>query len=337
MAINRAEIKDFLVFKGEFTADFCEGVNVFIGSNGTGKTTLMKTIYNSYCLFRGESLDFKSKAYLPYFTQVKADIKPKVYSDVNGNSNIKETTYNTFAIYFKLSSHDYHTSNEQGMRQIEISASFIPEKDILEHAKGLLPFIEQKQTGFSAIYKDVLIAAQDIPTLEQSETQKSIGQKIAKIIGGFVQWEQGEGMFYTIRSNGMRIPFAYEASGFKKLGFLGLLVASGQLKPGAILFWDEPENSLSPEHIPILVDILLELSRNEVQVFVATHSEILASYFAVKREKGDVVMFTSLYKEGKRIKANTSDRFDLLEPNKLTAEPVRLYEKEIEKGLVGNV
>ena len=52
-----------------------------------------------------------------------------------------------------------------------------PEKDILEHAKGLLPFIEQKQTGFDSIYKDVLIAAQDIPTQQQSAMQKSIGRR----------------------------------------------------------------------------------------------------------------------------------------------------------------
>jgi recombinational DNA repair ATPase RecF len=40
------KLKDFLVFKGEFTADFCPGVNVLIGGNGTGKTTLMKTAYS---------------------------------------------------------------------------------------------------------------------------------------------------------------------------------------------------------------------------------------------------------------------------------------------------
>ncbi|MDR1206428.1 MAG: ATP-binding protein [Peptococcaceae bacterium] len=39
------EIKDFLVFKGDFAMDFCPGVNVFIGSNGTGKTTLLKALY----------------------------------------------------------------------------------------------------------------------------------------------------------------------------------------------------------------------------------------------------------------------------------------------------
>jgi AAA15 family ATPase/GTPase len=45
MAINRVEIKNFLVFKGEFSADFCPGVNVIIGANGTGKTTLIKYLY----------------------------------------------------------------------------------------------------------------------------------------------------------------------------------------------------------------------------------------------------------------------------------------------------
>ena len=42
MAIDRVEIKDFLVFKDEFEAEFCEGVNVFIGGNGKGKTTLFR-------------------------------------------------------------------------------------------------------------------------------------------------------------------------------------------------------------------------------------------------------------------------------------------------------
>jgi AAA15 family ATPase/GTPase len=45
MAIDRVEIKDFLAFRGEFAADFCRGVNVIIGGNATGKTTLIKALY----------------------------------------------------------------------------------------------------------------------------------------------------------------------------------------------------------------------------------------------------------------------------------------------------
>jgi predicted ATPase len=80
------------------------------------------------------------------------------------------------------------------------------------------------------------------------------------------------------------------------------------------------------------VDILLELSRNGVQIFIATHSELLANYFAVNRQKSSEVMFYSLYKDGEQIKADMNDRFDLLNPNKLTEEPVKLYEKRLDKG-----
>jgi hypothetical protein len=47
-------------------------------------------------------------------------------------------------------------------------------------------------------------------------------------------------------------------------------------------------------------------------------------------------MFYSLYRDGVQIKYEKDDRFDLLEPNTLTDEPVRLYEKQIARGLGGN-
>ena len=298
MAITHVEINDFLVFKGKFTADFCKGINVLIGGNGTGKTTLMKAMYNY----------FMGKRQLIQLFDNPIPIITGVQNAMNLISDFSETP----------------------------RLLYLPEKDILEHAKGLLPFIEQKSTGFDQIYRDILVRAQDIPTNNQTETQKKIGEMITDIIGGYIKWEQSEGSFYTVRTDGTRIPFAVEASGFKKLGFLGLLVASGQLESGSVLFWDEPENSLNPERVPKLVDILLELSRNGAQVFVATHSEILAGYFAVNRKKEDDVTFISLYKYGEQVKATASSRFDLLEPNNLTAEPVKLYEKAIEKGLYGN-
>jgi predicted ATPase len=303
MAIDRVEIENFLVFKGEFAVDFCPGVNVIIGGNATGKTTLLKAMYEKV----------KGAEYhrdLPIGTKIVTEN----ITFGNDGKKLKEGKLSVIADV---------TENLHGV--------YIPEKDILEHAKGLLTFINQKQTGFGEIYEDVLITAQDVPTQKKSATQKSVGQKIFDTIGGDVHWDKGDGSFYTLRTDKTRIPFANEASGYKKFGFLGLLVSSGQLESESILFWDEPENSLNPELVPVLVNILLELARNGVQIFIATHSEILASYFAVNRQKDDVVMFYSLYKDGEEIKTEKSDRFDLLTPNNLTAEPVKIYERELEK------
>ena len=278
MSINRVEIKDFLVFKGEFTADFCPGVNVLIGANGTGKTTLLRILYSAA----------NKEPLSQYFSGVEDNLLT-TQAEQRGS---EETRIFVCATSFTYDSKLYRLER-YGWNDKSV---YIPEKDILEHAKGLLTFIEQKRTGFSQIYKDVLVKAQDIPTQKQSETQQKVGKMIVDIIGGDMRWNKSKGSFYTLRTDGTHIPFANEASGYKKLGFLGLLITSGQLESESVLLWDEPENSLNPELLPVLVDILLELQRGGVQIFLATHNYYLARYFDVRKDKNIPVMFHNLSK-----------------------------------------
>jgi len=116
------------------------------------------------------------------------------------------------------------------------------------------------------------------------------------------------------------------------MGYLGLLVTCGQFTPETVLFWDEPENSLNPELIPELVEILLDLSRNGVQIFIATHSEILASYFDALRENDDHIMFFSLYKIGENIECESNEWFEYLSHNKLSDGVIKLYKAELRRG-----
>ena len=289
MAIKCVEFKEYRVFKNKFSLEFCKGVNVIIGENGTGKTTLLRTIY------RDNEHDNRRDIALHRYT-TKANV-------IKDDAKITETV-------------------------------FIPEKDMLSHSKGLLPLWNDRNLPYMKHEIDILSKAQMPETRELKPNAEKLIGMIKEIIGGEVLYEDDE--FYTIKKNGEKVLFCVEASGFRKFGLLWKLLRNGLLEQGTVLLWDEPENSLNPELIPKLVDILLELSRNGIQIFIATHSEILSSYFAVNRHGSDNVMFYSLYKDGEGIKANSSDRFDLLRPNNLTAEPVKLYEKEIEKGLSSN-
>jgi predicted ATPase len=314
MAIDRVEIKDFLVFKGKFACDFCRGVNVLIGANATGKTTLLREMYRA------------TETFITDKTNSLAD--DVVITDADGNKTIipRGSAQVIFGVPQK--------NNFKVIRTSVNKRVFIPEKDILEHAKGLLTFIEQKQTGFTQIYKDVLINAQDSPTQAQSETQKNVGRMIVDTIGGEVQWDKGDGSFYTIKTNGDRIPFANEASGFKKLGFLGLLVTCGQLANDAVLFWDEPENSLNPELMPVLVDILLELQRGGVQIFLATHNYNLARYFDIKKTDKDCVMFYNLSKrDNGSIACVSSNEYTNLSESILEEADEELYKAVVAKAM----
>ena len=285
MIIKRIEIKDFLVFKDVFTLDFCPGVNIFIGENGTGKTTLLRAIHMwaKKTMPNGSSDDAPFVGFLPLLTS-EGHQKTRD-SIIMESGDIKNCVY-------------------------------IPEKDILEHAKGLLPFIMKKQTSFTQIYEDILVAAQDVPTQKQSDTQRAIGQKIAGIIDGYIEWVPNDGMYYTIKTNGSRIPFIYEASGYKKLGLLGLLLSCGQLEPGTVLLWDEPENSLNPELVPVLVDILIELANSGVQIFIATHDYNFARYFDVRKNKGVSALFFNFSKtEDGNIVCNSAHAYIKIQNN----------------------
>jgi ABC-type arginine transport system ATPase subunit len=303
MPIKSVEINAYYAFKGKFTADFCPmenalgGVNIFIGGNGTGKTTLLKALYQTPV---DNNFDVPSQTLVNLSETESAEVIPAVAIKHEKISN----------------------------------CVYIPEKDILEHARGLLAFIEQKRTGFDEIYRRLLVIAQDTATEKQSKTQKELGQKIAAVVGGHVEWEQGDGTFYVIKTDGNRIPFAHEASGYKKLGFLGLLLACGQLERGTVLFWDEPENSLNPEILPLLVDILLELAQSGVQIFFATHDYNLARYFDVRKNKNLPVLFHNFSKgENGHISCVSSDEYVKIPHNLLESASADLFKAVVADAL----
>jgi len=298
MAISKVKIKDFFVFKGEFTAEFSSRVNVFTGGNGTGKTTLLRAIAIQPILA------------FPY---------------INAHSTSFKNTPNLRSIG-NVSVEPFQDGKYDKNKHI-----FIPVNDMLCHPE-IYPMAQKYQMNYNNSEIDIIENAILPITNEITPNATKILDKIKSIIDGEVVYEND--VFFMVKSDGTKIPFPLEASGYRKFGLLWKLLRNGLLESESVLFWDEPENSLNPELIPVLVDILLELSRSGVQIFIATHSEILASYFYVNKLQGDDVMFYSLYKDEQgQIKADSNDRFDLLYPNKLTEEPVKLYEKQIAKGL----
>ena len=369
MAINCVKIKDFLLFKGEFETDFCPGVNVIIGGNGTGKTTLLKVMYgvcdSSVQAFtegiwrerfeRGNSFsDYFYCGYPDVSTMMSlggpsSSIPNEKKCIIQYNKKefgFRYPTIEELKPMFQFSDQEieknkymwgyYGTfpSEADGINSPYIQSIFIPMEEVLSHAKGFLALNNERKMPFDQTFVDLLSKAELPVSRIITPNAISVLDKIKSIIGGEVVYENDS--FFTQKENGEKVSFSLEASGYKKLGLLWKLLRNGLLERGSVLFWDEPENSLNPELVPILVDILLELSRNDVQIFIATHSDIFANYFAVNRQKNDNVMFISLYKDGERIQADSSDRFDLLDPNSLIAEPVKLYEKMLEKGLGGN-
>ena len=90
------------------------------------------------------------------------------------------------------------------------------------------------------------------------------------------------------------LEFSLLAEGIRKLALLWILIQNGTLLEGSILFWDEPEANLNPKIMRIAVEILLELQRMGVQIFIATHDYVLLKEFDLQAEKKDQVVCHAL-------------------------------------------
>ena len=353
MPISRVDIKDFLVFKEELHVSFCPGVNVLIGANGTGKTTLLKAMYMACTVAKKRYKTALRESESAVSEPRQSDDWHKMHEVISVTPYFPYFEYaqgvmTSMRICIETSSDQNEPAQVRYQRDISTPDAkltvygfdpvgevvYIPYTDVLSHSKGFLPLYYERDMPFDETYADVLSKAQLPVTRRVTPIASAVIDILKSVIGGEVICEND--VFFVKKEDNRLVPFTLEASGYRKLGLLWKLLRNGLLESGSMLFWDEPENSLNPELIPVLVDILLKLSQNGVQVFIATHSELLSSYFAVNRLNANDVLFTSLYKDEEHICTNASNRFDLLEPNSLADEPVKLYKKELEKGLGGN-
>ena len=144
---------------------------------------------------------------------------------------------------------------------------------------------------------NIIKKAQSMKLNDPPVLAQKIAPKLASIIGGTVFVKESDLTFWIRKTTGEEILFAMEAEGIRKFGLLWQLLMNGSLSSGTVLFWDEPEANINPKLIPVLVDVLMELAKNGVQVFLATHEFNLMQYLNLKKKDDDDVSFISLYKD----------------------------------------
>ena len=325
MSIKTVEVRNVLVFqrgwrvsdkqervKDTFSLQFGDGINVLLGQNGTGKTTLLKMIYAATQWSNEQVDENKSKNLLQFFSNNLKDLDELKSASHEEELSYYKVTDGTHAFEESISHHgllDY-----EGWRHRNIPSVFIPATEMLSHAKGFLALNQKFKIPFDATQIDIIVNASLPEVREESAALHSVLEKISEAIGGTVIME--EDAFYVLKKEGYKVDFSLEAEGLRKLGLLWKLIRNGLLEPGSVLLWDEPEANLNPELYPLVANILLELQKNGVQIFVATHSYNFAKYLEIRRSEKEQVRFHNLYKnENQVVVPSSADRMDDLEQN----------------------
>lgn len=344
MPITQVELKNFTVF-ADMKLDFSSGVNVIIGDNGAGKTHLLKALYAVCEISRNKKITDTAK----YFSNnndmssLFRELKPLLLKIVMSDQLTElKKAYVAVNLYLELQNGkisevpgtaDNQTSFEIHYPSEKVEAVFIPAKDMLTHANGLLTMAKKygQNMPFDKTLLDIIEKAtawklNDVPSIALK-----VIPKLEKLIGGTIVVENDN--FYIQKESGENIEFAVEAEGVKKIGLLWQLLMNESIKQNSILFWDEPESNINPKIIPEIVEILLELSRQGVQIFVSTHDYIFAKYFEIRCKTEDKMMFHSLYNSELGIIGESNKKFRDLKHNSIMQAFEELLDEVFDKNL----
>ena len=322
--ITQIRLENITVFK-DTEICFDKGINIFIGENGTGKTHILKLLYSA-CQAANPKVSFSNKivrTMLPDEFRISRLItrnrgnhnaKVKISAKMDENTPTKNLTidFNNKTKKWEASVKGELTWEKEFKK---ISSIFIPAKEILSNSFNLTAAVEKDNVRFDDTYIDIINSAKvDISVGRNSMDQDSRLKTIEKIIDGTVFYDNKKDEFYLKKGNSKQ-EFNLVAEGIRKMALLWQLVKNGTLEKGSVLFWDEPEANINPVFLSVIVELLCELQRNGVQIFVSTHDYMLAKYFETRKTEDSSLTFHSFRRNGEVVEYSSATKFGELKNN----------------------
>ena len=325
-------IENFTVFKNE-QLEFSNGLNVVVGENSTGKSHLLKLLYS---LIMG--MNHFVYSYADYYERkmigdeaiseaieisLMGIFKPDELMNLISYDKDKcfiNINFDKYTISFCFKSHfsdNNHISAEEKNLPtdfFEKSSIFIPAKEMLSFYEGFIPLYENRETSFDIIYYNLArsLGLSALKSIDSYPIESKLLSRLEEIIEGKILLERGR--FYLVsNSNGQETEIALIAEGLRKIATIAQLIANGSLNKNSILFWDEPEANLNPRLIKKMAEVLVELSRAGMQVFIATHSLFLVKELEILKSREDKVKYFGLGLNQGLIRVSQSEDFEYLD------------------------
>lgn len=336
--ITHIKLENFTAFAGLDQA-FSPGVNVIIGANGTGKTHLLKVLYAACAVTVGEDKEkgFALKlrnVFNPYEGRMgriarrqSSSIKTKAVITREGDAKLS----------VEFSNHtnkpeDVKVTGETGWKKEELASAYIPVKEMLAHAPGFLATAAKREIAFEEVYVDIIKRA-FLPKLmgQPDKDRQRLLTALQKAIDGKVI---AKGEHFFLKNKQGDLEFTLLAEGMRKLALIWLLIQNGTLLSGSVLFWDEPEANLNPALMGEVVEVILELQRIGVQVFLTTHNYVLLKEFDLRKQKDDQILYLSLFRDASEaVTSKASDSYLNVDPNVISDTFADLYQRDIARAL----
>ena len=335
MAITRLKLERFTAFE---RLDFSPspGVNAFVGTNGTGKTHLMKVAYAA-CDITKTKAGFAEKlirVFMPSGRSLGRLVRRRK-GGTQCNLEVRRDNRTLKASFPSLATvaDAAKISGANKWAADPVESVYIPVKEMLANAPGFRSLYSQREIHFEEVYADILDRAYT-PAMRGrlDPDRKKLLTDLQKTIDGTVTTKKEE---FFLRNKQGNLEFTLLAEGMRKLGLIWMLIQNGTLTKGSVLFWDEPETNLNPKLYGPVIEILLNLQRMDVQIFIATHDYAILKELDLRKKGDDRIAFHSLYRDSdsSEITVHTADTYLDIHPNAIAEAFDDLYDREVIRSL----
>ena len=333
--LTRIYLEGFTAFE-RLELELNAGINVFLGSNGTGKTHLLKVAYTA-CELTRVSPEAITEAYV--YDKLTRIFLPSGYSvgrlikfPTEDPVAIMEVCQAERKIRILVSTKRFQSVDEVGWCGNTIPSVFIPSKEMLSHGPGFRSLYAYREIHFEEIYNDILERAYLPPLRKPLDDARQLALKdLENALGGRIVVENEE---FFLKNEDSDVEFSLLAEGMRKLGLLWLLVRNGTLPDGSVLCWDEPEANLNPQLVSIVIKVLLQLQRQGVQILIATHDYAILKELELLMDENDDVRFHALYRAADgEVRCESAARPFELAHSPIAEAFTALYDREIERSL----
>jgi predicted ATPase len=330
MPLTRLKLHDFSAFKHS-ELELVDGLNVFVGANGTGKTHVLKLIY---------ALLESQRSGTPLGLKLAGVFKPeddqigRLARRVHGLSTAKVSLHaeGTASTSFELHTKGKLKSSVRAWKE-NAPAVFLPSREILAMYEGFIAAYRERELSFDETYYDACVRLNANPLKGTRKTQAdAILASLRTALGGHVELS-GPRFYVKFHGDRARMEAHLVAEGLRKIASLERLLLNGSLTRNGFLFWDEPEANLNPRLTTIIADVLGVLATMGIQIFVSTHDFLLARRLSVKAgipgQPLTRFFAFSRPKIGQPVEVHAGDQLSELPSNPMEEEFARHYDYEL--------
>lgn len=284
--IESLHLRQFTAFE-EVKLAFCPGVNVFVGANATGKTHLLKVMYAvlraDHNRAAKESSDNLYAKLLGVFNPADRAME-HLQRPPRGDPWISATIkLDRGEVEFSGASYMAIGTTLDPKRPLRPSL-FLPTREMVTLAPWLPALYRKREVEVDETEVDLCEALLLPPLKNPPAFLLELVKPLEKVLGGEVILED-QRFRVTRPGDAPDLEATLLAEGHRKLAGLIHLVRNGSLDAKTVVFWDEPEASLNPALMPVVVEVIRALAASGTQLFVTTHDYLLSQQLSLLAEE----------------------------------------------------